>query len=214
MSARTNNALLVAANHPQSPITEAYRTLRTNIQFSSAERPVQCVLVTSALKGEGKTNTVSNLAIVHAQERKKVLIIDANLRSPSLHHVFSKQNRTGFSNLICGWSALDEVIEPTHIENLSIMTSGTIPTNPADLLASTSLDSVLKQLRERYDIVLIDSPELLSVTDAQLIAARCDGVVVVVKAGKTKKQQVTKAINRLDHVKAKLLGVVLNQIKS
>lgn len=213
MPASTNKALLFSHINPHSSISESYRALRTNIQFCSIPRAVHSILVTSAEIGEGKTSTVSNLAVVYAQEKKKVLMIDANLRNPRLHHVYAKSNRAGLSNLLCDMCSLEEVIEPTHIDNLSILTSGPVPPNPADVLASVRMTPVLEQIRARFDVILVDSPATSSVTDAQLLAANCDGVVLVVRAGKTKRLQVRKAIGTLGHVKANLLGIVLNRIK-
>lgn len=214
MPAQANKkAWLLANANPQSPVAESYRKLRTHIQFCFDRRSVPCILVTSAVAGEGKTNTACNLAVVYAQESKRVLLIDANLRAPRLHQIFGKANRTGLSQLLGNVSAAEEVIEPTHIEHLSVITAGPLAPNPADLLASVHMDSLLQLARERFDVILLDSPGALSVADAQLLASKCDGALIVVKAGRTKKPLVGKTISQLGHVKANILGIVLNRTK-
>ncbi|GMK41176.1 protein-tyrosine kinase [Paenibacillus sp. CCS19] len=202
---------LVTQVNPKSPISESYRVLRTNIQFSAIDdHSVQVLMVASAKSGEGKTTTVSNLAVTYAQEGKKVLLIDGDLRKPSLHQLFQQTNRVGLTSLLCGQQLLQEVIRDTNVDNLSLITSGPIPPNPSEILGSQRMVALLAELRETYDVILFDTPPVLAVTDSAIISSYCDGVILVVHAGKVKKGLVAKAKSNLDHVKAKLLGVVLN----
>ncbi|MFB9756861.1 CpsD/CapB family tyrosine-protein kinase [Paenibacillus hodogayensis] len=210
MSVLTNKTAFVTQIKQISYVAESYRALRTNIQFSSVNRPIQTILVTSAQSSEGKTTTVTNLAIVYAQENKKVLLIDADMRKPTLHQIFVRPNIQGLSNLLANQIAIQEAVNDTHISNLSIMTSGPIPPNPSELLASIRMQTLIKELRGIYDVILFDSPPALQVTDTQLLAAQCDGVLLVVKSGKVKRDHVKKTISSLEYVKARILGVVLN----
>jgi capsular exopolysaccharide synthesis family protein len=201
---------LITELNPKSPISEAYRALRTNIQFSSIDEPVKVILVTSAQPEEGKSTTIANLAVTYAQEGKRVLIVDADLRKPTMHRYMSASNRLGLSNLLTGQFKVEDVIMDTYIPNLSLITSGTVPPNPSELLSSKRMVALLSQLREEYDMVLIDSPPILAVTDSQIISAICDGVVMVINHGKVKREAAKRGLSQLEHVKARVLGVVLN----
>lgn len=213
MSRLINDKALVTLYKPSSHISEAYRLLRTNTQFSSINGKNPVILVTSAKPGEGKSTTVSNLAVTYALENKQVLLIDADLRKPSLHTIFMVTNREGLSKYLSSQSELEAVIQPTMVPHLSILTSGPIPPNPAELLASGRMADLLAQLKPQYDVILIDSPPVLAVTDAQIISSRCEGVLLVIHAGKTKRSLIKKAKANLDHVKAKFLGAVLNNVQ-
>jgi capsular exopolysaccharide synthesis family protein len=210
-----NPAPLITEVNPKSHISEAYRALRTNIQFSTVDDELKVILLTSAQPGEGKSTTAANLAVTYALEDKKVLIIDADLRKPTQHHIFSKSNRIGLTNLLAGQYKLSDIIKDTHISNLSIITAGPVSPSPAELLASNRMNNLLEELKRMFDVILIDSPPTLAVTDAPIIAAKCDGVLLVINAGKVKRDLVRKAKANLDHVKARILGVVLNnQVKN
>jgi len=201
---------LVTLVNPKSPISEAYRLLRTNIQFSAIDRCIRVLMVASSKSGEGKTTTVTNLAVTYAQEGKKVLLIDGDLRKPSLHQLFQQSNRVGLTSLLCGQHELAEVIRDTNVDNLSLITSGPIPPNPSEILGSQRMLALLEELKDRFDIILFDTPPVLAVTDSAIISSYCDGVILVVHAGKVKKSLVAKTKSNLEHVQAKLLGVVLN----
>lgn len=196
--------------NPKSYISEAYRTLRTNIQFSTIDNNIRSIVVTSPEPSEGKSTTITNLAVAFAQEGKKVILIDADLRKPTLHHFFMKSNRIGLSNLLAGQSTLQQAISDTHIENLSLICSGPVPPNPAEMLNSKRLVQQLEELKEMFDIILFDTPPTLAVTDSQVLSAKCDGVVFVLNSGKVKRDTARKAMERLQHVNARILGVVLN----
>lgn len=213
MSRSTNKQRpLIAYTNPKSPISEAYRTLRTNIQFSAIDEELRTIMVTSAGPSEGKTTTIVNLAITYAQAEKKVVLVDADLRKPTLHHTFGVSNRLGLTSVLAGQSQLADVVKSSDVPRLDLLTSGPIPPNPSEILASKRMNALLEQLSQEYDTVLIDSPPALAVTDAQIISTRCDGVLLVVDSGKVKREAAMKAKANLEHVQARILGVVLNNI--
>jgi len=203
---------LITALNPKSPISEGYRMLRTNVEYSSIDRPQQLFMVTSSKPGEGKSTTCANLAVAFAQTSKKVLLVDADLRKPTQHHLFGLSNRVGLTTALFHQKELQEVIQRTNTDNLSIIPAGPTPPNPSELLSSKRMDAVLEAVRGTYDVILVDTPPLMYVTDAQIVAARSDGVILVVESGKVKKDVALKAKASLDHVKARLIGVVLNNI--
>lgn len=170
-------------------------------------------MVSSAGPGEGKTTTIANLAVTYAQSERKTLLIDADLRKPTAHHTFSVSNRWGLSSVISQQCVLEEAIQMSHIPNLDVMTSGAIPPNPAEMLGSKRMNAVIEQLRDLYDMILIDTPPLLAVTDAQIVASKCDGAILVVDQGRVKREIGKKAIHNLQAVNARILGVVLNNVK-
>ncbi|MDQ6420687.1 CpsD/CapB family tyrosine-protein kinase [Paenibacillus sp. LHD-117] len=213
MSRSKNKRQLITLTNPRSPISESYRALRTNIDFSSIDEKLQVIMISSAGPGEGKTTTISNLAIAYAQSERRTLLIDADLRKPTAHHTFSVSNRWGLSSVISQQCSLEEAIQMSNIPNLDIVTSGTIPPNPAEMLGSNRMAATIEQLRELYDVILIDTPPLLAVTDAQIVASKCDGAILVVDQGKVKRDIGKKAIQNLQAVNARILGVVLNNVK-
>ena len=202
---------LVTHLNPKSPISEQYRTIRTNIQFTAINDTIQTYMVTSPMAGEGKTTTITNLAVVMAQQEKKVLLIDADTRKPSIHYTFQRNNTKGVTNVLTGQLSLKGAIVATAVPNLEILTSGPIPPNPSELLASPQMEQLLKEACRHYDIVLVDTPPVLVVSDAQIMANRCQGSILVVNSGKTDSESAIQAKEALVHAKAKLLGVVLNR---
>ncbi|RED65812.1 CpsD/CapB family tyrosine-protein kinase [Cohnella lupini] len=204
---------IIVHNNPKSPISEAYRSLRTNIQFSSSDAKVQIIMVTSANPGEGKSTTASNLAVTYAQANQKVLMIDADLRKPTAHHTFLASNRNGLSNVLSNQCQLSEVIVDTFVPNLSLLPSGITPPNPAELLGSNKMKVLLSDLRDQFDMIIVDTPPALAVTDSQIIASICDGVILVVDSGRVKHAQAQKARDKLTHVNARMLGVVMNNVR-
>jgi capsular exopolysaccharide synthesis family protein len=205
-----NKRALITDSNPQSPIAEAYRALRTHLQFLGDEGSLQVITASSALPGEGKTTTLLNMAVVFAHEGKKVAVVDGDMRRPAIHEVFQVTNDIGLSSYLRHPYTLADVVCETNIPNLDVIPSGPIPPNPSELLGSARMDSLILQLREKYDIVLIDAPPVLVVTDGKLIASKCDGVVLVVHSKKSKRDMVRKAKEQLERVKANVLGVVLN----
>ncbi|MGG1636873.1 CpsD/CapB family tyrosine-protein kinase [Paenibacillus sp. FSL K6-3182] len=203
---------LITELNPKSPISEGYRMLRTNIEFSTINQKLQIIMVTSSKPSEGKSTTCANMAVAFAQANKKVLLIDADLRKPSQHHIFGKSNRSGLTTALLNQLKLEDIIQFTNTDNLSIIQAGPTPPNPSELLSSEQMAELLKTARERYDVVIIDTPPIMSVTDAQIVATQSDGVVLVIDSGKVKKDVALKAKASLEHVKANLIGVVLNKI--
>ncbi|MCP3761410.1 CpsD/CapB family tyrosine-protein kinase [Domibacillus sp. A3M-37] len=201
---------LITHTDPKSPISEQYRTIRTNILFSSVDETLRSILVTSTSPGEGKSTTISNLAVVFASQGKKVLLVDADLRKPTMHYTFGLQNTVGLTNVLTKQAPLQDAIAKTEIENLSALPSGPIPPNPAELLGSFSMKEFLNEAQEEFDYVLFDTPPVLAVTDAQVLANQCDGTVLVINSGTTEIEGAQKAKELLQSAKAKLLGVVLN----
>ncbi|WP_083227546.1 CpsD/CapB family tyrosine-protein kinase [Geobacillus thermoleovorans] len=204
---------LITAEDPKSPIAEQYRTIRTNIQFSFIDAPLRSLIVTSTGPGEGKSTTTANLAVVFAQQGKKVLLIDADLRKPTVHYTFRLNNYMGLTNVLTGSAPLLSTCQATEIDHLSILTSGPIPPNPAELLSSNAMAQCLEQLYETFDLVIFDTPPVLAVTDAQILANQCDGTVLVIESGGTEIEAAVKAKELLEAANAKLLGVVLNKRK-
>ncbi|NJJ41631.1 CpsD/CapB family tyrosine-protein kinase [Paenibacillus apii] len=204
---------LITVTNPRSTVSEAFRSLRTNIDFSSVDEKIQVIMVTSSGPEEGKSTVTANLAAAYAQADKKVVLIDADMRKPTGHRTFSLSNRYGLSSLLSQQANLDEVIQESEVPNLSIITSGPVPPNPAEMLASNRMTATLQELRQRFDIVLIDTPPLLAVTDAQIMASKSDGVIMVVSYGKVKRDIAVKAKAGLDRVGARMLGVVMNNVK-
>ncbi|MBD3920688.1 CpsD/CapB family tyrosine-protein kinase [Paenibacillus sp. PR3] len=213
MSQSGNRRHLITLANPRSPISEAYRTLRTNIDFSAIDSAIQVIVVTSAGPGEGKSTTISNLAITFAQSERRVVLIDADMRKPTAHHTFRASNRVGLSSLLAHKNQLEDVLQETNVPDLFIITAGPIPPNPAEMLASRRMSELLELLKTEFDIILIDTPPLLAVTDAQLIASKSDGVVLVMEYGSVKREAALKAKAGLDTVNAKILGVVMNNVK-
>ncbi|WP_281885370.1 CpsD/CapB family tyrosine-protein kinase [Paenibacillus sp. YYML68] len=210
MQARANNYRIMIAENPKSFISESYRTLRTNIQFSTVDDEIKAIMVTSPEPSEGKSTTIVNLAVAFAQEGKRVILLDADLRKPTLHYYFTKSNRIGISSVLAGQHQLMQAINDTHIDNLSLLSSGPIPPNPAEMLNSKKMNALLDELKQSYDIILIDSPPALAVTDAQVLSTKCDGVVMLLSSGRVKRDTARKAVQRLQQVNARFLGVVLN----
>jgi capsular exopolysaccharide synthesis family protein len=204
---------LIVLSDPHSPISEAYRFLRTNIDFSSVDETIQVIMVTSAGPGEGKSTVAENLAVSYAHNECRVLLIDADMRKPTSHRTFQMSNSIGLSSVLSHKSSSEDVIQATDIPNLYVMTAGVIPPNPAEMLNSNSMTKLMELLREQFDMILIDTPPVLTVTDAQLLASKSDGVLLVINAGKVKKETALKAKESLLRVNARMLGVVLNNVK-
>ncbi len=213
MLTRKNKNLLICLNEPRSSIAEAYRTLRSNIQFAGYNKNMQTLLVTSADPGEGKTTTITNLAIVMAQGNQKVLLIDADMRKPSVHLNLPVTNDLGLSNLLIKQVCLEEVIQHVPTAGIDVITSGSIPPNPAELLNSKQMSEILWHATQNYDCVLIDSPPLLPVTDAQVLSRFVDGVLLVINSGKVLGDHVKKAKGLLEKAGATIIGTILNNKK-
>ncbi|MEI8588241.1 polysaccharide biosynthesis tyrosine autokinase, partial [Acinetobacter baumannii] len=170
---------LVTKNDPKSPISEQYRTIRTNIQFSSVDEEIRTIMVTSSGPGEGKSTTTANLAVVFAQQGKRVLLVDADLRKPTVHYTFNLMNTSGLTSVLTNQMTLMESVKAIDMKNLFILPSGPIPPNPAELLGSKAMDYFMKAALEEFDIILFDTPPVLAVTDAQILSNKCQGTILV-----------------------------------
>lgn len=205
---------LVTKYNPKSPISEQYRTIRTNILYSSIDEEIRSLMVTSSGPGEGKSTTTANLAVVFAQQGKTVLLVDADLRKPTVHYTFKLTNTTGLTSVLTNQIDLLEAVNKTDEDNLYVLTSGPIPPNPSELLGSKSMEKFMKKVLEEFDLVIFDTPPVLAVTDAQILGNICQGSIVVVSSGKTEKESVLKTKELLLATNVSVLGVVLNNKKS
>jgi len=211
---------LVVAAQPFSPLAEAFRKLRTNVRFSSLDRPLQTLLVTSPNLAEGKSNTVANLAVAMAQAGLRVVAVDADLRRPRLHQLFDLElhEEDALESSLGGLTGSllegcpDGRLQPTQVENLKVLPSGELPPNPAEIMGSQHMQKLLHELAQQVDVVLIDSPPVLPVADATALAQAVDGVLLVLEAGKTRRQAARYAVESLHQVGASLVGVVLNAV--
>ncbi|WP_350345133.1 CpsD/CapB family tyrosine-protein kinase [Proteinivorax tanatarense] len=203
---------IVTHAQPKSPISEAYRTLRTNIQFSSLDKPVRTIMVTSSGPGEGKTTTSVNLATALAQTEEKVVIVDADLRKPRIHKIFKAINSSGVTNILVNDLDYKKDVIVTEVDNLDLITAGTTPPNPSEILSSQKMKNFIRQLKEDYDYVIIDTPPSAIVTDAAILSQNADGVLLVCASGQVAIDGAQKAKELLTNVNANILGVVLNKI--
>ncbi|WML25137.1 CpsD/CapB family tyrosine-protein kinase [Neobacillus sp. OS1-33] len=213
---RTSNqtkrkAPFVTYYYPESALADQFQMIQTNINFLMSEKTTQTLMVTSPEEGDGKSTMLANLAVSMAQQKKKVLLIDTNLRTPALHDFFHTSNSTGLTDLLTGRMNFGEVVHHTEIWRLDLLASGPIPKNPVELLGSKMMKDLLVKLKESYDVIILDSSALLKLPDTKLLAGLCDGVLLVIKSGKTKLQNVTEAKKVLEFAKARLIGAILNQ---
>jgi capsular exopolysaccharide synthesis family protein len=203
---------LFAANQPKSTISEAYRGVRTALTLSARGPQQKAMLLTSAGPREGKTTTAINLATVLAFSGARTLVIDADLRKPRVHASFNLPNKKGLTNLIVGEDDPSEFCQSTQVERVDVLTSGPIPPNPSELLGRPRMREILRRLRDRYDQIIVDTPPIGAVTDAAVIATMVDGVILVVHAGKTRRQIVSRGIEQLRYINAPIIGVILNNL--
>ena len=204
----------ITKTQPRAPVAEAFRSLRTNIQFASVDTPLRSILVTSPSPADGKSTVAVNLGVVLAQSGRKVVILDADLHRPKIHKIIRLANRRGLSDLfVQNQVNLDGAVQKTEIQNYYALTSGSLPPNPSELLGSGKMVDIIHQLEDQAELVIIDTPPLLAVTDACVLAPRVDGVLLIIKPGVTKLAACKQAVEQLRHVGAKILGVVLNEIE-
>ncbi|GAF12344.1 tyrosine-protein kinase EpsD [Bacillus sp. JCM 19046] len=201
---------LIADVSKHSPITEQYRTIRTNIDYSAIDSTLKSILITSAGPGEGKSTTASNLAVVMGQNGQRVLLVDADMRKPTAHYTFSLMNTHGLTNVLTRQQKLVDVVQETEIENVHLLTCGPIPPNPAELLNSKMMELVIKEAMDEFDMVILDTPPVMAVADAQILSNKVDGTIIVTSSGKTDRDQLEKTKENLEKANANLLGVVLN----
>lgn len=203
---------LVTYTDPSGMIAEQFKTIRTNVQFSSVDNDLKSILFTSSEPSEGKSTVSNNMAVTWADQGSRVVLVDSDFRRPTIHRTFDVSNRVGLTNYLSGNVSLDEVIQPTMVQNLYVITSGPVPPNPAELLGSTRVNSLIKDLTDKYDLLILDAPPVNTVTDSQLLAARVDGTILVVPQGIADKNGVRRAKQMLETVHANILGAVMNRV--
>ena len=201
--------MFIVEKKPKSIAAEAYRSLRTNIQYSSFDKKYQTLVVTSANPGEGKTTVAGNLALALAQGESKVLLVDCDMRRPSIHKTFKISNTYGISDLLVGNKKLESVAHKYN-DNLTIVPSGKIPPNPAEMLGSKAMTAFLEEMKKHFDYIVLDTPPLQAVADAQILSTKVDGSLLVVRAGVTKKDAVHNAVSIINKVNGNIIGTVLN----
>ncbi|CAI3327067.1 CpsD/CapB family tyrosine-protein kinase [Enterococcus cecorum] len=213
-SAATNLVNLITLLNPNSSISEQYRTVRTNLQFAVAgDQPLRSMAVVSSGPGEGKSTSSANLAVVFAQAGRRVLLVDADMRKATVHKTFGLSNEVGLSNLVSGQQSASSVIQPSGVDNLSVMTAGPTPPNPAELLNSHRMNVVIEELYQMFDLIVFDLPPVMTVADGLIMASKTDGTVVVIREGVTRKDSIIEAKNRLIQAKARILGVIYNGVE-
>jgi capsular exopolysaccharide synthesis family protein len=209
----SEDTVVVTLSDPASPVAESYRSLRTSLQFAGHERSMQTILVTSPSAAEGKTSTVSNLAVVLASAGQRVIVVSADLRRPRIGQFFGMSEETGLTSVILSESLLADAVQAVeNVDRLALLGTGPLPPNPAELLQSARTGAIIDALKKSFDIVLIDSPPVLPVTDAVILAGRSDVTLLVVAAGRTKRRDLAHAIETLSQVNAPRMGVVLNAV--
>ncbi|WP_440603775.1 CpsD/CapB family tyrosine-protein kinase [Bacillus sp. GB_SG_008] len=201
---------LVTYAAPNSKVAEDYRTIRTNLQFSSVTNKDKTIVITSPRFGEGKSTITANLAVSIAQQGEKVLVIDADLRKPTIHKIFQLENTIGLTNVLSGKTTMEGAVVQTGIGRLCVLTSGPVPFNPAELLSSAAMETLIQKAMEQYDIILFDSPPILEVTDTSILAGRCDGVVLVIGYNHTVNEDAVESKRILGFVRGNLVGTILN----
>ena len=205
---------ITSLEKPQSNISEAYRTIRTGIEFSNLDKDLKIICITSSKKDEGKTTVLSNLGVSFAKIDKKVLLIDADLRNPSISKMFDTSNTQGLMDILLGKRNIQDCVKKTKQENLYILTGGTIPPNPAEVLSSKKMSEFIESIKDEYDYIFIDSPPVGVVSDASIISAYSDGVIFVVGANEVDSNLAKIAKEILDSLKANIVGVILNKFKT
>lgn len=203
---------LTAYTDPKSPVSEAYRTIRTNLQFAGVDKPLKTILLTSATPNEGKSTVIASLAIVMAQAGHKVVLLDCDFRNPTQHKMFGLPNK-GLSNCVATDGDYHEILQHIDQENLDILTSGPVAPNPSEILMSHKMSTLLERLKEEYDYVLIDTPPVMLVTDAAAISSKVDGIIMVVASKANSPSTEIMAKEWLEQAGARILGCVLNKVE-
>ena len=205
--------MFVMEKAPKSIDAEAYRSLRSNIEYSSFDDEYRVIVVTSSVPGEGKSTTAGNLAIALAQSGNKVLLVDCDMRKPSIHKKFKISNAAGTAELLLRKKSFEEVANDYN-ENLTIITAGKIPPNPSEMLASRAMTAFIEEMKNEFKYIILDTPPLQAVTDAQVLSTKADGVLLVVRAGSTKKELVSNSVDLINKVHGKVIGTVLNGVEN
>ncbi|MCR6108137.1 CpsD/CapB family tyrosine-protein kinase [Salipaludibacillus agaradhaerens] len=201
---------LITEFDQKSPISEQFKTLRTNIQFAAIDRKVKTLMMTSSSPGEGKSTIIANLGVVLAQQQNRVLLVDTDLRKPTVHFTFQLPNHTGLTTVVTQQAKFEDVVLETSIPRLDVLPSGPIPPNPSELLGSKAMEKFVSSLEGSYDYIVFDAPPVNAVTDPQILSRLVDGVILVIRSGKTEDEHALKAVDSLNKVEANIIGAVLN----
>lgn len=205
--------MFVMEKAPKSIDAEAYRSLRSNIEYSSFDDEYRVIVVTSSVQGEGKSTTSGNLAIALAQSGNSVLLVDCDMRKPSIHKKFKISNAAGTAELLLRKKLFEEVANKYN-ENLTIITAGKIPPNPSEMLASRAMTAFIEEMKKEFKYIILDTPPLQAVTDAQVLSTKADGVLLIVRAGSTKREMVFNSVDLIKKVQGKVIGTVLNGVEN
>ena len=203
--------MFIVQKNPKSIAAEAYRSLKTNIQYSSFDKEYKTIVITSSNPGEGKSTTSGNLALTLAEGESRVLLVDCDMRKPSMHKNFRVTNTYGIADILL---QRKKVMDVAHMynKNLSIITAGKVPPNPAEMLGSKAMSAFLEEMKEHFDYIILDTPPVQVVADAQILSTKVDGKIIVVRAGVTKKEDVNDTVNTLKKVNANIIGTVLHAV--
>ena len=203
---------LITKRNPKSPISEAYRSIRTNIEFSNIDKEIKTIVVTSSQQNEGKSTVIANLAVSFAgMENRKILMIEGDLRNPTVHRMFNLSNSHGISDVLTGQKNFGECVQKTEVEGLEVLSCGKIPPNPAEMLASKKMKALIESLKDHYDYIFIDAPPIGIITDAGIISTYSDGTILVIGSNEVDIEMAKISKDRLEKVNANILGVVLNK---
>lgn len=203
--------MFIVQKNPKSIAAEAYRSLKTNIQYSSFDKEYKTIVITSSNPGEGKSTTSGNLALTLAEGESRVLLVDCDMRKPSMHKNFRVTNTYGIADILL---QRKKVMDVAHMynKNLSIITAGKVPPNPAEMLGSKAMSAFLEEMKDHFDYIILDTPPVQVVADAQILSTKVDGTIIVVRAGVTKKEDVNDTVNTLKKVNANIIGTVLHAV--
>ena len=203
--------MFIVQKNPKSIAAEAYRSLKTNIQYSSFDKEYKTIVITSSNPGEGKSTTSGNLELTLAEGESRVLLVDCDMRKPSMHKNFRVTNTYGIADILL---QRKKVMDVAHMynKNLSIITAGKVPPNPAEMLGSKAMSAFLEEMKEHFDYIILDTPPVQVVADAQILSTKVDGTIIVVRAGVTKKEDVNDTVNTLKKVNANIIGTVLHAV--